>query len=158
MLMIISKFSLTNFDMEYVDSDGKKKNPYIIHRTSIGCYERTLALLIEKYAGAFPLWLAPVQIKLLPIADRHLDYMYEIKEKLERAGIARVEIDDISEKLGYKLREAQLEKIPYMLVAGDKDIENNVIAVRSRKEGDKGTMTIDEFIKMALEEINTKKL
>ena len=154
----IDQMLAEKFDMEYVDSDGKKKNPYIIHRTSIGCYERTLALLIEKYAGAFPLWLAPVQIKLLPIADRHLDYMYEIKEKLERAGIARVEIDDRSEKLGYKLREAQLEKIPYMLVAGDKDIENNVIAVRSRKEGDKGTMTIDEFIKMALEEINTKKL
>lgn len=154
----IDQMLAEKFGMEYVDSDGQKKNPYIIHRTSIGCYERTLALLIEKYAGAFPLWLAPVQIKLLPIADRHLDYMYEIKEKLEKAGIMRVEIDDRSEKLGYKLREAQLEKVPYMLVAGDKDIENNVIAVRSRKEGDKGAMTIEEFIAMATEEINTKKL
>jgi len=154
----IDQMLAEKFGMEYVDSDGKKKNPYIIHRTSIGCYERTLALLIEKYAGAFPLWLAPVQIKLLPIADRHLDYMYEIKAKLERAGIARVEIDDRSEKLGYKLREAQLEKVPYMLVAGDKDIENNVVAVRSRKEGDKGAMTIEEFIAMATEEIQSKKL
>jgi len=154
----IDQMLAEKFGMEYVDSDGKKKNPYIIHRTSIGCYERTLALLIEKYAGAFPLWLAPVQIKLLPIADRHLDYMYEIKAKLEKAGIARVEIDDRSEKLGYKLREAQLEKVPYMLVAGDKDIENNVVAVRSRKEGDKGAMTIEEFIAMATEEIQSKKL
>lgn len=154
----IDQMLAEKFGMEYVDKDGVKKNPYIIHRTSIGCYERTLALLIEKYAGAFPMWLAPVQIKLLPIADRHLDYMYEIKSKLEKAGIIRVEIDDRSEKLGYKLREAQLEKVPYMLVAGDKDIENNVISVRSRKNGDMGSMTIDEFIKMATEEIETKKL
>lgn len=154
----IDQMLAEKFGMEYTDKDGTKKNPYIIHRTSIGCYERTLALLIEKYAGAFPLWLAPVQIKLLPIADRHLDYMYEIKKKLADAGIDRVEVDDRSEKLGYKLREAQLEKVPYMLVAGDKDIENGVISVRSRKNGDMGAMTIDEFIKMATEEIETKKL
>ncbi len=154
----IDQMLAEKFGMEYTDRDGKKKNPYIIHRTSIGCYERTLALLIEKYAGAFPLWLAPVQIKLLPIADRHLDYIYDVKKKLEEAGIWRVEIDDRSEKLGYKLREAQLEKVPYMLVVGDKDIENNVVAVRSRKEGDKGTMSVDEFIAMATEEIETKKL
>ena len=154
----IDQMLAEKFGMEYNDKDGTKKNPYIIHRTSIGCYERTLALLIEKYAGAFPLWLAPVQIKLLPIADRHLDYMYEIKKKLADAGIVRVEVDDRSEKLGYKLREAQLEKVPYMLVAGDKDIENGVISVRSRKNGDMGAMTIDEFIKMAAEEIETKKL
>ena len=154
----IDQMLAEKFGMEYTDKDGTKKNPYIIHRTSIGCYERTLALLIEKYAGAFPLWLAPVQIKLLPIADRHLDYMYEIKKKLADAGIVRVEVDDRSEKLGYKLREAQLEKVPYMLVAGDKDIENGVISVRSRKNGDMGAMTIDEFIKMAAEEIETKKL
>ena len=154
----IDQMLAEKFGMEYVDRDGKKKNPYIIHRTSIGCYERTLALLIEKYAGAFPLWLAPVQIKLLPIADRHLDYVYDVKKKLEAAGILRVEIDDRSEKLGYKLREAQLEKVPYMLVVGDKDIENNVVAVRSRKEGDKGAMSVEEFIAMATEEIETKKL
>lgn len=154
----IDQMLAEKFGMEYTDKDGTKKNPYIIHRTSIGCYERTLALLIEKYAGAFPLWLAPVQIKLLPIADRHLDYMYEIKNKLEKSGIIRVEIDDRSEKLGYKLREAQLEKVPYMLVAGDKDIENGVVSVRSRKNGDMGAMKIEDFIKMALEEIETKRI
>ena len=154
----IDQMLAEKFGMEYVDKDGTKKNPYIIHRTSIGCYERTLALLIEKYAGAFPVWLAPVQIKLLPIADRHLDYVYEIKKQLETNGILRVEVDDRSEKLGYKLREAQLEKVPYMLVVGDKDIENNTVSVRSRKEGDKGAMAIDEFIKAVKEEIDTKRI
>ncbi len=144
------------FGMEYVDKDGTKKNPYIIHRTSIGCYERTLALLIEKYAGAFPTWLAPVQVKLLPIADRHADYMAEIKRKLADKGILRTELDDRSEKIGYKIREAQLEKVPYMLIAGDKDIEAGVVSVRSRKDGDIGSMTIDEFIEKITEEIETK--
>jgi threonyl-tRNA synthetase len=145
------------FEMEYVDKDGKKKNPYIIHRTSIGCYERTLALLIEKYAGAFPLWLAPVQVKLLPIADRHADYAYEIKKALEAKGM-RVEIDDRSEKIGYKIREAQLQKIPYMFVLGDKDIENNTVSVRHRKDGDLGSMPLSEFIEKAVEEIETKEI
>ena len=153
----IDQMLAEKFGMEYVDRDGKKKNPYIIHRTSIGCYERTLALLIEKYAGAFPTWLAPVQLKLLPIADRHLDYTYEFKKKLEENGIIRVEIDDRNEKLGFKLREAQLEKVPYMIVIGDKDIENGAISVRSRKKGDMGSMDIDEFIKMIKEEIDTKQ-
>ena len=152
----IDQMLAEQFGMEYTDRDGKKKNPYIIHRTSIGCYERTLALLIEKYAGAFPTWLAPVQVRLMPIADRHADYMTEVQKKLNNAGIWRVELDDRSEKLGYKLREAQLEKIPYMLVAGDKDIENGVISVRSRKNGDMGQMSIDEFIKLITEEIETK--
>ncbi|MBQ8636852.1 MAG: threonine--tRNA ligase [Clostridia bacterium] len=154
----IDQMLAEKFGMEYVDKDGTKKNPYIIHRTSIGCYERTLALLIEKYAGAFPLWLAPVQIKLLPIADRHLDYVYDVKKKLEASGIIRVEIDDRSEKIGYKIREAQLEKVPYMILVGDKDIENNVISVRSRKEGDIGSMTVESFIESALEEIKEKRL
>ncbi|MEE0943951.1 MAG: threonine--tRNA ligase [Clostridia bacterium] len=154
----IDQMLAEKFGMEYVDKDGTKKNPYIIHRTSIGCYERTLALLIEKYAGAFPLWLAPVQIKLLPIADRHLDYIYEVKRKLEASGIIRVEIDDRSEKIGYKIREAQLEKVPYMILVGDKDIENNVISVRSRKQGDIGSMTVESFIESALEEIKEKRL
>lgn len=153
----IDQMLAEKFGMEYVDRDGKKKNPYIIHRTSIGCYERTLALLIEKYAGAFPTWLAPVQIKLLPIADRHLDYTYEFKKKLADSGIIRVEVDDRNEKLGFKLREAQLEKIPYMIVIGDKDIENGAVSVRSRKNGDMGSMDIDEFIKMIKEEIDTKQ-
>ena len=154
----IDQMLAEKFGMEYVDKDGTRKNPYIIHRTSIGCYERTLALLIEKYAGAFPLWLAPVQIKLLPIADRHLDYVYEVKKELEKSGIIRVEIDDRSEKIGYKIREAQLEKVPYMILVGDKDIENNVISVRSRKDGDIGSMKIEEFISKALQEINNKTL
>ena len=154
----IDQMLAEKFGMEYVDKDGMRKNPYIIHRTSIGCYERTLALLIEKYAGAFPLWLAPVQIKLLPIADRHLDYVYEVKAKLEKAGIARIEIDDRSEKIGFKIREAQLEKTPYMILVGDKDIESNVISVRSRKDGDIGSMSVDEFIARATKEIEEKAL
>ena len=145
------------FGMEYVDRDGVKKNPYIIHRTSIGCYERTLALLIEKYAGAFPMWLAPVQVKLLPIADRHHDRVYEIKKVLDDLGM-RVEVDDRSEKIGYKIREAQLQKIPYMIVVGDKDIENNTVSIRHRKEGDMGSMSLDDFIKFAQEEIDTKAI
>ena len=154
----IDQMLAEKFGMEYVDKDGVKKNPYIIHRTSLGCYERTLALLIEKYAGAFPVWLAPVQVKILPIADRHHDYARGIAKKLEDAGIIRIEIDDRAEKIGYKIREAQLEKVPYMLVVGDKDIENNAVAVRSRKEGDLGSKSIDDFIADVLEEIKTKRI
>ncbi|MBQ9919772.1 MAG: threonine--tRNA ligase, partial [Clostridia bacterium] len=143
------------FGMEYVDKDGTKKHPYIIHRTSIGCYERTLALLIEKYAGAFPLWLAPVQVKLLPIADRHFDYANEIKAKLEAVGM-RVELDDRNEKIGYKIREARMQRVPYMLVMGDSEVENGTLSVRSRKDGDLGAKSVDEFIADALVEINTK--
>lgn len=153
----IDQFLAEKFGMEYVDKDGQKKNPYIIHRTSVGCYERTLALLIEKYAGAFPLWLAPVQVKLLPIADRHLDYIYEVKKQLEAKGI-RCEVDDRSEKIGYKIRSAQLEKIPYMILVGDKDIENNCISVRHRNQGDLGSMSVEKFLTDALEEINSKEI
>lgn len=153
----IDQMLAEKFGMEYTDRDGEKKNPYIIHRTSIGCYERTLALLIEKYAGAFPTWLAPVQVKLLPIADRHLDYLYEVKKSLEAKGI-RCEVDDRSEKIGFKIRSAQLEKVPYMLLAGDKDVEANTISVRSRKNGDEGATTLDEFLKRITEEIDTKAL
>ncbi len=153
----IDQMLAKNFGMEYVDRDGVKKNPYIIHRTSIGCYERTLALLIEKYAGAFPLWLAPVQVKLLPIADRHLDRIYEIKKALDDLGM-RVEVDDRSEKIGYKIREAQLQKIPYMIVIGDKDIENNTVSIRHRKDGDMGSMALEDFIRLAQEEIETKAI
>ena len=153
----IDQMLAEKFGMEYTDKDGSKKNPYIIHRTSIGCYERTLALLIEKYAGAFPTWLAPVQVKLLPIADRHLDYLYDIKKKLEAEGI-RCEIDDRSEKIGFKIRAAQLEKVPYMLIAGDKDIENGTVSVRSRKDGEQGAESIDAFLAKVLEEIKAKAL
>ena len=145
------------FNMQYIDKDGQKKYPYVIHRTSIGCYERTLALLIEKYAGAFPTWLAPVQARILPITDRHNDYAKEIQKRLQREGI-RVELDDRSEKTGYKIREAQVEKIPYMLVVGDKEIENKAVAVRSRKEGDLGSVDVEDFVKKIVEEINTKAI
>ena len=153
----IDPYLAEKFDMEYVDRDGVKKHPFIIHRTSIGCYERTLALLIEKYAGAFPLWLAPTQVKLLAVADRHLDYVYEIKKALEAKGM-RVEVDGRSEKIGYKIREAQLEKVPYMFIIGDKDIEAGTVSVRHRKEGDLGAMKLDEFIAMAEEEIDSKAI
>lgn len=153
----IDQMLAEKFGMEYTDRDGTKKNPYIIHRTSIGCYERTLALLIEKYAGAFPVWLAPVQVKLLPIADRHLDYLYDVKKLLEAKGI-RCEIDDRSEKIGFKIRAAQLEKVPYMLLAGDKDIENDTISVRSRKNGDEGAASLDEFISRIVAEIDSKAI
>lgn len=153
----IDQMLAEKFGMEYVDKDGSKKHPYIIHRTSIGCYERTLALLIEKYAGAFPMWLAPVQVKLLPVADRHLDYVYEIKKALDACGM-RVEVDSRSEKIGYKIREAQLEKVPYMFIIGDKDVEANTVSVRHRKEGDLGAMKLDDFIAMAQKEISTKEI
>ncbi len=153
----IDPYLAERFNMEYVDRDGVKKHPFIIHRTSIGCYERTLALLIEKYAGAFPMWLAPTQVKLLAVADRHLDYVYEIKKQLEAAGL-RVEVDSRSEKIGYKIREAQLEKIPYMFIVGDKDIEAGTVSVRHRKEGDLGAMKLEEFLAMAKEEIDTKQI
>lgn len=153
----IDQMLAKQFGMEYVDKDGTKKTPCIIHRSSIGCYERTMALLIEKYAGAFPMWLAPTQVKLLPVADRHLDYVYEIKKALQAQGM-RVEVDSRSEKIGYKIREAQLEKVPYMFIIGDKDVEAQTVSVRHRKEGDLGAMKLDDFIKMAVEEINTKAI
>ncbi|MEE0896883.1 MAG: threonine--tRNA ligase, partial [Acutalibacteraceae bacterium] len=153
----IDQLLAEKFGMEYVDKDGQKKNPYIIHRTSIGCYERTLALLIEKYAGAFPMWLAPVQVKILPIADRHLDYAYDVKKQLEAKGI-RVELDDRNEKIGYKIREARLQKVPYMLIIGDSEVEKQEVSVRRRGEdGDLGAMKTEDYIALAVEEIETKK-
>lgn len=148
-------FSLAErFDMSYVDKDGEKKRPIIIHRTSIGCYERTLAMLIEKYAGKFPTWLAPVQVKVLPISDRFNDYANTVVSELKKSGL-RVELDDRSEKIGYKIREAQLEKVPYMLVVGEKEAEDGLVAVRSRTEGDLGQMQLNAFKeKIQLEVIN----
>ncbi|MGN1202043.1 MAG: threonine--tRNA ligase [Eubacterium sp.] len=145
------------FELEYVGSDGEKHRPIMIHRVVFGSIERFIGILTEHFAGAYPTWLAPVQVKLLPIADRHLDYLYEVKKALEAKGI-RCEIDERSEKIGFKIRSAQLEKIPYMLLAGDKDIENGTISVRSRKNGDEGATTTDEFLKRILEEIETKAL
>ncbi len=143
------------FGMEYTDKDGAKKNPYIIHRTSIGCYERTLALLIEKYAGAFPLWLAPEQVRILPIADRHHDKAFEIKRELEKMGM-RVTVDDRSEKTGYKIRESRLQKLPYWIIVGDKEVEDGTVSVSKRGQGDIGSMNFDDFANMLKEEIDNK--
>ncbi|MDP4134014.1 MAG: threonine--tRNA ligase [Bacillota bacterium] len=153
----IDQMLAEKFGMEYTDADGVKKNPYIIHRTSLGCYERTLALLIEKYAGAFPTWLAPTQVKLMAISEKHVDYVNDIASKLRKAGI-RAETDIRNEKIGYKIREAQLEKVPYMLICGDKDIEAGTVSVRSRKEGDKGAMAVDDFISAIRKEIDERVL
>ena len=144
------------FGMEYVDSDGQMKRPYIIHRTSLGCYERTLAYLIERFAGALPTWMAPVQVKVLPIGDEHIDYAYTVKKQLEAAGI-RVEVDDRNETIGKKIRNAQLEKLPYMLVIGDNEMNEGTVAVRSRREGDKGVMSVDAFKADILCEIAEKR-
>ena len=145
------------FDMVYVDSDGEKKRPYIIHRSSIGCYERTLAMLIEKYAGAMPLWMAPEQVRLLSITDRSVEYLKEWQNKLKAAGV-RTSLDIRSEKIGYKIREARSERLPYIIVAGDKEAENGTVAVRKRGEGDLGEMSADEFMSMLLGEIAEKKI
>ena len=145
------------FNLEYTGSDGEKHTPVMIHRVVFGSIERFIGVITEHFAGAFPLWLAPVQVKLLPIADRHHDYAFEIAKKLEAVGI-RCEVDTRSEKTGYKIREAQLQKIPYMLLMGDKDIEGGCVSVRKRGEGDIGAMSVDEFIKLASEQINSKEI
>ena len=132
------------FGMEYTDADGQKKRPYIIHRTSLGCYERTLALLLEKYAGALPTWMAPEQVRILTVTDRVNGYAFDLKKQLSSQGF-RVEVDDRNEKIGRKIRDAQMEKVPYMLVLGDKEAESGQVAVRHRGEGDLGVMQADEF-------------
>ena len=143
------------FGMYYTDRDGEKKLPYIIHRTSLGCYERTLAYLIETYAGAFPLWLAPEQVRILPIGDEHIAYAKQLKEKLADAGL-RVELDDSSNTIGYKIRATQMEKVPYMLVIGAKEIETGTVAVRNRA-GETVTKTVDQFLADALVEVAEKR-
>ena len=145
------------FDMTYIDKDGNKVRPVVIHRTSLGCYERTLAMLIEKYAGAFPLWLAPIQVKVLPIADGQLDYAKEVERKLQAAGFY-TELDSNTEKLGYKIRQAQLEKVPYMVVVGQKDMENGVVSVRTREEGGKdlGQMSIEDLVSKLQAEVKAQ--
>ena len=143
------------FGMYYTDENGEKALPYIIHRTSLGCYERTLAYLIEEYAGAFPAWLAPTQVKLLPITDRTQGYARKVQAELESYGI-RCELDARSEKIGKKIRDAQMEKVPYMLVLGDKEAEENVVAVRSRKTGETENMPLADFARKLCEEVRTK--
>ena len=145
------------FNLEYTGSDGEKHTPVMIHRVVFGSIERFIGVITEHFAGAFPIWLAPVQVKLLPIADRHHDYAFEIAKKLEAKGI-RCEVDTRSEKTGYKIREAQLQKIPYMLLMGDKDIEGNCVSVRKRGEGDIGAMDVDEFVEMAAKQIESKEI
>lgn len=145
------------FELEYIGADGNKHRPIMIHRVVFGSIERFIGILTEHFAGAFPTWLAPVQVKLLPIADRHFSYLNAVKERLERHGI-RCEIDDRSEKIGFKIRSAQLEKVPYMLVAGDKDIENNTVSVRSRKDGEQGACSLDDFIEKIEKEIKSRAL
>jgi len=143
------------FDMTYIDQNGQKVRPYIIHRTSLGCYERTLAYLIEKYAGALPTWMSPVQAKVLPISERTMDKSVEVYQKLRDAGL-RVELDERNEKIGYKIREAQLQKIPYMVIIGEKEAEAGTVSVRSRHDGDLGSMPVDDFIALIKEVIETK--
>lgn len=150
-------FSLAErFDMVYIDSDGKKKHPMIIHRSSIGCYERTIAMLIEKYAGALPVWLSPVQVRVLPISDKFNNYGEKVTNELKKIGI-RAECDYRYEKIGYKIRQGQLEKIPYLLIVGEKEESNLEVSVRDRKDGDKGSMNLDLFISLITEKIQNKK-
>ena len=150
-------FSLAErFDMVYIDSDGKKKHPMIIHRSSIGCYERTIAMLIEKYAGALPVWLSPVQVRVLPISDKFNNYGEKVTNELKKLGI-RAECDYRYEKIGYKIRQGQLEKIPYLLIVGEKEESNLEVSVRDRKDGDKGSMNLDLFISLIKEKIQNKK-
>ena len=146
-----------SFDMQYIDVDGTKQTPYVIHRSSIGCYERTLAFLIEKYAGAFPLWMCPTQIKVLPITDRTLKYAEEVAEKLQKLGV-RVEVDKRNEKIGYKIREAKMEKIPYVLVVGDKEAEDSTVNVNKRGVEEKETVRFDEFAAKIVLEIANKTI
>lgn len=150
-------FSLAErFDMVYIDSDGKKKHPMIIHRSSIGCYERTIAMLIEKYAGALPVWLSPVQVRVLPISDKFNNYGEKVTNELKKLGI-RAECDYRYEKIGYKIRQGQLDKIPYLLIVGEKEESNSEVSVRDRKDGDKGSMNLDLFISLIMEKIQSKK-
>jgi threonyl-tRNA synthetase len=146
-----------NFDLKYVGADNREHRPVVIHRAIFGSFERFIALLIEHFAGAWPLWLAPVQAVVLPISDRHLDYARRAVAQLTAAGI-RAELDDRQEKIGYKIREAQLQKVPYMLVTGDRESAEGTVSVRSRSAGDLGARPLEAFIASALDEIRTKAL
>jgi threonyl-tRNA synthetase len=144
-----------NFDLKYIGADNAEHRPVVIHRAIFGSFERFIAILIEHYAGAFPLWLAPVQAIVLPISDRHQEFAAKVRDKLAAAGL-RVELDDRQEKIGYKIREAQLQKIPYMLVTGDREAAEGTVSVRSRSAGDLGARSIDAFVAAAKDEIATK--
>lgn len=145
------------FDMYYIDQNGEKKRPYIIHRTSMGCYERTLAWLIEKYAGKFPTWLAPEQVRVLPISEKYQEYAEKVNAVLVENGV-RSKVDNRSEKIGFKIRDARLQRVPYMLVVGQKEAEENLVSVRSRFAGDEGAKHIEEFVDAICKEIRTKEI
>ena len=145
-----------NFDMYFIDQNGDKVRPYVIHRTSMGCYERTLAWLIEKYAGKFPTWLCPEQVRVLPISDKYESYAGEVAKELKKNGVF-CSVDNRSEKIGYKIRETRLDKIPYMLVVGAKEEEENTVSVRSRFAGDEGAKSLDDFIAAITEEIKNRE-
>ena len=153
----LDMFLAERYDMYYIDSEGQKARPYIIHRTSIGCYERTLAWLIEKYAGNLPTWLCPEQVRILPISEKVADYAEEVRKELRANGVD-VEIDGSSERIGYKVRRAQMEKVPYMLVLGAKEAETGAVSVRSRFAGDEGVCPLGEFVDKICEEIRTKAI
>ena len=143
------------FNLSYIDSEGNKKTPIMVHRAIFGSFERFLGILTEHFAGVFPLWLSPVQVKIMTIADAHNEYANKVRDVLEEAGI-RVDLDERNEKIGYKIREAQLQKIPYMLIIGDKEVEEEKVGVRERKNGDLGQMTLDDFIVKITKEIEDK--
>ena len=154
----LDMFLAERFDMYYIDQNGEKKRPYIIHRTSLGCYERTLAWLIEKYAGALPTWLCPEQVRVLPISEKYIDYANKVLDTLKTFGVHGT-VDNRSEKLGYKIREARLDKIPYMLVVGEKEQADGTVSVRKRGVEDAlGAFPLNEFANRIATEINTKSL
>jgi Threonyl-tRNA synthetase len=144
------------FDLSYIGEDNRKYRPVVIHRAVFGSIDRFIGILTENYGGAFPLWLAPVQVKLLPVSDQYMDYALQVKSQLEDAGI-RVEIDGRNEKLGYKIREAELEKVPYMLILGEKEVTSGTAAVRKRGQGDLGSKSVQEIASLICEEIHEKK-
>jgi threonyl-tRNA synthetase len=146
-----------NFDMYYIDQNGDKVRPYIIHRTSLGCYERTLAWLIEKYAGKFPTWLCPEQVRVLPISEKYMDYANQVVKELKANGVDAT-VDSRAEKIGYKIREARLDKLPYMLVVGQQEEADGTVSVRSRFAGDEGVKPLAEFTEQITKEIRTKAI
>ena len=146
-----------NFDLYYIDQNGDKIRPYIIHRTSLGCYERTLAWLIEHYAGKFPTWLCPEQVRVLPISEKYADYAKKVADELKRNDVD-VTVDNRAEKIGYKIREARMDKLPYMLVVGEQEQADKLVSVRSRFEGNEGQKPLTQFIADIKEEIDSKAI
>ena len=144
------------FNLSYIDKDGAKKTPVVLHRAILGSIDRFIAYYLEETKGILPTWLAPVQVKILPISESHREYAEKVKQELEDNDI-RVELDERDEKIGYKIREATMQKVPYMLILGDKEIEANAVGVRSRKEGDLGQMKINEFVSKIFEEVKKYK-